>query len=58
MEIESYFPAHFFQYRELDREHLAISADAIRYKLEDILQMNVDKLKKKKNDIRMVSSRN
>lgn len=59
MEIESYFPAHFFQYRELDREHLAkelgdvawylaISADAIGYKLEDILQMNVDKLKKKR----------
>lgn len=45
-----------FHGHELDREHLAkelgdvawylaVSADAIGYKLEDILQMNVDKLR-------------
>lgn len=52
---------NLFQGHKLDREHLAkelgdvawylaISADAIGYKLEDILQMNVDKLKKRYPD--------
>ena len=47
---------HFFQGHEFDREHmakelgdiawyLAVSADAIGYDLESILQMNVDKLR-------------
>lgn len=47
---------HLFHGHELDVEHLAkelgdiawylaVSADAIGYKLEDILQMNVDKLR-------------
>ena len=49
---------YLFQGHELNVEHiakelgdvawyLAVSADAIGYKLEDILQMNVDKLKKR-----------
>lgn len=47
---------HFFQGHDLDKEHvakelgdvawyLAISAYALGYKLEDVLQMNIDKLK-------------
>lgn len=47
---------HFFQGHDLDKEHiakelgdvawyLAISAYALGYKLEDIFQMNIDKLK-------------
>lgn len=47
---------HLFQGHELDREHmakelgdvawyLAVSADALGYDLETILQMNIDKLK-------------
>lgn len=49
---------HMFQGHELDNEHLAkelgdicwyiaIAADAIGYDLETIMQMNVDKLKKR-----------
>lgn len=49
---------HLFQGHDLNKEHiakelgdvawyLAVSADAIGYKLEDILQMNVDKLKQR-----------
>lgn len=49
---------HLFQGHDLDKEHiakelgdvawyLAVSADAIGYKLEDILQMNVEKLKQR-----------
>lgn len=52
---------NLFQGHELDREHLAkelgdvawylaVSADAIGYKLEDILQMNVEKLKQRYPD--------
>ena len=52
---------HLFQGHELDKEHiakelgdiawyLAVSADAIGYDLETILQMNVDKLKKRYPD--------
>lgn len=47
-----------FQGHELDKEHmakelgdvawyLAVSAEAIGYKLDDIFQMNIDKLKKR-----------
>lgn len=47
---------HLFQGHEMDREHLAkelgdvawylaVSADALGYSLEEILQMNVDKLR-------------
>lgn len=49
---------HLFQGHDLDKEHiakelgdvawyLAVSADAIGYKLEDILQMNINKLKQR-----------
>lgn len=49
---------HLFQGHELDKEHLAkelgdvawylaVSAHAIGYELETILQMNVDKLRKR-----------
>ena len=49
---------HMFQGHELDKEHLAkelgdicwyiaVAADAIGYDLETIMQMNVDKLKKR-----------
>lgn len=52
---------HIFQGHDLDREHfakelgdiawyLAISADAIGYDLESVLQRNVDKLKKRYPD--------
>lgn len=52
---------HLFQGHEFDKEHiakelgdiawyLAVSADAIGYDLETILQMNVDKLKKRYPD--------
>lgn len=52
---------HFFQGHAFDTEHLAkelgdvawylaISADAIGYDLETILQMNVDKLRKRYPD--------
>ena len=52
---------HLFQGHELNKEHLAkelgdiawylaVSADAIGYDLETILQMNVDKLKKRYPD--------
>lgn len=50
------FKKHLFQEHEFDREHmakelgdvawyLAVSADAIGYSLEEILQMNVEKLR-------------
>lgn len=49
---------HLFQGHDLNKEHLAkelgdvawylaVSADAIGYKLEDILQMNINKLKQR-----------
>lgn len=49
---------HFFQGHELDKEHLAkelgdicwylaLTSDALGYDLETIMQMNVDKLKKR-----------
>lgn len=49
---------HLFQGHELDREHmakelgdvawyLAVTADCIGYDLEKVMQMNVDKLKKR-----------
>lgn len=49
---------HLYQGHELDREHMAkelgdvawyiaISADALGYDLETVLQMNVDKLRKR-----------
>jgi NTP pyrophosphatase (non-canonical NTP hydrolase) len=52
---------HLFHGHELDKEHLAkelgdvawyvaISADALGYDLETILQMNVDKLRKRYPD--------
>ncbi len=52
---------HLFQGHKFDKEHiakelgdiawyLAVSADAIGYDLETILQMNVDKLKKRYPD--------
>ena len=52
---------HLFQGHDLDKEHmakelgdvawyLAVSADAIGYDLESIMQMNVDKLRKRYPD--------
>ena len=52
---------HLFQGHELDKEHmakelgdvawyLAVAADAIGYDLETIMQMNVDKLRKRYPD--------
>ena len=52
---------HLFQGHDLDRDHiakelgdvawyLAISADAIGYDLETVLQMNIDKLKSRYPD--------
>lgn len=52
---------HLYQGHWLDREHLAkelgdvawylaISADALGYKLEDIFEMNIDKLRKRYPD--------
>lgn len=52
---------HLFQGHDLDREHLAkelgdvawylaVSADALGYSLEQILQMNIDKLRKRYPD--------
>lgn len=41
---------HLFQDHWFDREHLAISADAIGYTLEEIFQINVEKLKSRYPD--------
>jgi NTP pyrophosphatase (non-canonical NTP hydrolase) len=57
-EVIDILKKHLFQGHELDREHvakelgdvawyLAVSASAIGCDLEDVMQMNVDKLKKR-----------
>lgn len=57
-EVADIIKKHIFQGHELDKEHIvkelgdiawyiAISADAMGYDLETVLQMNVDKLKKR-----------
>lgn len=60
-EVADIVKKHLFQGHELDTKHIAeelgdvawylsVSASAIGYKLEDILQMNVDKLLKRYPD--------
>ena len=49
-EVADMVKKHLHQGHELDKEHLAKGATIIGYELEDILQMNIDKLRKRYPD--------
>lgn len=49
-EVADLIKKHLHHGHELDKEHLALGATVIGYELEDILQMNVNKLRKRYPD--------